>query len=258
MDFEFFLVFCTFLTGIVWLADLLFLAKRRQANSTAKTKPREPWYVDYSRSLFPIFLIVMLFRSFIYEPFRIPSPSLEPTLLTGDFILVNKYDYGVRLPVLHNKVWENKSPKRGDIVVFRWPVNPKIDYIKRVIGVPGDRISYIDKELWINGKPAKQEFEGFVSNGDDTRTIVLKDEDLIGIDHQIYQRPTVPSKNFFDVVVPPGKYFVMGDNRDDSSDSRVWGFVPEENLVGKAVLVWMSWDGKDKSVRFDRIGQSIH
>ena len=274
-DFELILVLLTFVTGILWLLDILILAPRRKkrvalakADGEALSEEDEqkllklPAVSDFSRSLFPIFLIVMLFRSFVYEPFRIPSGSLEPTLLIGDFILVNKFDYGLRLPVAHTKILPLDEPELGDIMVFRWPENPRIDYIKRVVGVPGDEISYINKELIINGKPATQTFDGYAFENAEvdapTRPVVVKEEDLMGVKHKIYIRPDVPADNFRGVVVPEGHYFVMGDNRDDSNDSRYWGFVPEENIVGKAVLVWMSWDSVSHKVRFDRIGKAIN
>jgi signal peptidase I len=223
-----------------------------------------PVIIDYSRSFFPVLLLVFLLRSFLFEPFRIPSGSLEPTLLTGDFILVNKYDYGIRLPVVHKKVLgnlENGIPKRGDIIIFRWPPDPAFNFIKRVIGLPGDHISYINKELSINGEKIPQEFlkNTLVENeGSGAWQAQEKEEDLLGVKHKIYIDPNKASRDYHDVVVPKGMYFVMGDNRDDSADSRYWGFVPDKDIVGKAVLVWMSWNGNKTSVRWNRIGNRIH
>jgi signal peptidase I len=203
-------------------------------------------------------------RSFLFEPFRIPTGSLEPTLLAGDFILVNKFDYGIRLPVAHTKIIPTGELKRGDIIVFRYPPNPSIDYIKRLIGLPGDHISYIDKILYVNGKKIPQQFEkNAVDYGDDGLSwdVEQKQEDFFGVKHSIYQIPTRPDDDFKDLVVPPGMYFAMGDNRDDSADSRYWGFVPDKNIIGKASVIWMSWDSRANllhKIRWDRIGTIIH
>lgn len=255
-NFELILFYATLITGLISLFDILYLSPRR-----VKSRKEMPVISDYSRSFFPVLLIVFLLRSFLFEPFRIPSGSLEPTLLVGDFILVNKFDYGVRLPVVHKKVLENHAPKRGDIIVFRWPPNKAYDFIKRVIGLPGDKISYINKELFINGVkvPDKELKKEMVTDefGDDT-LMQEKAENLLGVQHNIYINPKRDSSNYFNLVVPPGMYFVMGDNRDDSADSRFWGFVPEENIVGKAILVWMSWDGIKDRIRWSRLGMSIN
>lgn len=254
INFALLLVSLVVMSGAITLIDLLFFSKTRK-NSSKEI----PWYVDYARSFFPILLIVLLLRSFILEPFRIPSGSLEPTLLVGDFILVNKYQYGLRLPVLNQKIVDVSAPKVGDITVFRWPPNPKIDYIKRIIGKSGDHIQYINKQLIVNGKPAKQQFIKYTTDMDTdghVSKVEQRVETLNGIRHSIYIRPDVPIENF-DVTVPAGKYFAMGDNRDDSSDSRRWGFIPEENLVGKAWAVWMSWDKFTDNVRWRRIGGII-
>ena len=179
----------------------------------------------------------------------------------GDFILVNKFDYGVRLPVVHKKMIGAGVPKRGDIIVFRWPPNPSIDFIKRVVGVPGDRISYVDKELFINGEKIPQELIGRTNAEDEgggTWNAIEKREDLFGVKHRIFIDPDKPNGDMKDIVVPEGMYFVMGDNRDDSADSRYWGFVPDENIVGKAVLIWLSWDGKNTNLRWKRFGKTIH
>ena len=251
-DFSFFLVVATLVTGVIWGAYLLYLKYTDQQFEEVK----EPLLVEYARSFFPIVLIVLLLRSFLVEPFRIPSGSMMPTLLIGDFILVNKFSYGIRLPVLNNKIIAIGEPERGDIIVFRFPKNPSVDYIKRVIGLPGDRIAYYNKKVYVNGKPAKQislgRYQGIGQGSDMTGTEHLL-EDLQGVEHNILISRGLPTvKGEF--VVPEGQYFVMGDNRDNSNDSRYWGTVPEANLVGKAFFIWMSWDWQHKGVGFDRIG----
>lgn len=254
INFALILVVLTAVSGLVVLLNHFYFAANRPAGD------KEPLLIEYSRSFFPVLLIVLLLRSFLVEPFRIPSGSLEPTLLIGDFILVNKYQYGLRLPVLDKKVLSLSEPKQGDIAVFRWPPQPSIDYIKRVIGVPGDRVQYQNKYLTINGKKLPTKSEGFVSQSDEyghVYKVEKRSETINGITHSIYVRPSVPA-NDFDVIVPPGQYFMMGDNRDDSSDSRVWGFLPEKNLVGRAFAIWMSWNGDRDSIRWQRLGQSIH
>jgi len=251
-DFSFFLVAATFVTGVIWGIYLLYLKFTDQPFEEAK----EPLLVEYARSFFPIVLIVLLLRSFLVEPFRIPSGSMMPTLLIGDFILVNKFSYGIRLPVLYDKVIEVGEPERGDIVVFRYPKQPSVDYIKRVIGLPGDRIAYYKKKIYVNGKPAKQislgRYQGVGQGANMTGSELLL-EDLQGVEHNILIRPGMPSvEGVF--VVPEGQYFMMGDNRDNSNDSRYWGTVPEANLVGKAFFIWMSWDWQYEGIGFDRIG----
>lgn len=255
-DFSFFLVAASFVTGVVWGGYCLYLKFAQQPYPTEK----EPLLVEYARSFFPVVLIVLLLRSFLVEPFRIPSGSMMPTLLVGDFILVNKFSYGVRLPVLNNKIIEVSEPKRGDIVVFRFPKQPEVDYIKRVIGLPGDRIAYFDKKLYVNGVPTKQvslgRYQG-VGQGRNMTGAERIDEDLLGIEHSILVSHGVNSvEDVF--VVPPGQYFVMGDNRDNSNDSRYWGTVPEGNLVGKAFFIWMNWDWENKGIAFDRIATILH
>lgn len=267
-NFELILFYATLICGVIALVDMIFwmpARKRRHAQVAANVEnPPEmklPLIIDYARSFFPVLLIVFLLRSFLYEPFRIPTGSLEPTLLVGDFILVNKFDYGVRLPVLHKLIIANGEPKRGDIMVFRWPPNPSVDFIKRVIGLPGDRISYVDKVLTVNGEKIPQEFEKNATDRDDsgnTFNVVQKQEDFFGIKHAIFQKPNDAAFDFHDIEVPKGMYFVMGDNRDNSADSRFWGFVPEENIVGKATAIWMSWNSADHDVRWNRIGNKIH
>lgn len=255
-NFEFYLTLAVIVCGLVWLVDILFFARSRYAK---QADAKHPVLVEYARSFFPVLLIVLLLRSFLAEPFRIPSGSDEPTLLVGDFILVNKYVYGLRLPVLHNKFLSMSEPRRGDILVFRWPVDPSIDFIKRVVGVPGDQISYVNKQLYINGQLAPQKFLNKTTDMDENNHVWPVDteqEDLLGVKHKIYLRPDVPARDF-SVIVPPGEYFVMGDNRDSSYDSRYWGFVPEANITGKAIMLWFSWDKNHYKVRWDRIGKEI-
>jgi signal peptidase I len=267
-NFELILFYAVFFSGLIALFDLIFLDKKRRQAFAKKTKQmkhppkmKRPIVIEYARSFFPILLIVFFLRSFLYEPFRIPTGSLEPTLLAGDFILVNKYDYGIRLPVIHKKILAVDEPKRGDIIVFRWPPDPSIDFIKRVIGIPGDRISYIDKTLYINGHIIPQTFLRNTTDQDnngDRWEVVEKQENLLGIQHSIYQNTQRSSDDINDIIVPEGMYFVMGDNRDDSADSRYWGFVPEKNIVGKANMVWMNWDSEDHTIRWNRIGKLVH
>lgn len=253
-DFSFFLLMATAITGVVWGGYLLFL----KYSGAAYNEANEPIVVEYARSFFPVVLIVLVLRSFVAEPFRIPSGSMMPTLLVGDFILVNKFTYGIRLPVINKKIIALNEPKRGDIVVFRYPKDPSIDYIKRVVGLPGDKVAYENKQLFINDKPIKQISLGtFVGEGgaEDMNGSEHLLENLAGIEHSILIRHEAPSGSFA-YIIPDGQYFMMGDNRDNSNDSRYWGTVPEENLVGKAFFIWMSWDWLRKGigVGFDRIG----
>ena len=229
-------------------------AERQQRRVEAA---REPVVVEYARSFFPVILIVLLFRSFLAEPFKIPSGSMMPTLLVGDFILVNKFAYGIRLPVLNTKIVEVGEPQRGDVFVFRYPKNPKIDYIKRVIGLPGDEITYRNKTLYINGKEVPQSYTGpYVGSGDEGRKMAgaeTRHELLPGAEHDLLTWPLhAGAEGTFHV--PTGHYFAMGDNRDNSEDSRYWGFVPEANLVGRAFVIWMNWDG---GIEFKRIGTLV-
>lgn len=251
MNFAFWLVVLSAVSGFVYLLDVLFWAKKR----TPEQKPNR--LIEYSRSFFPIFFIVLLLRSFLVEPFRIPSGSLEPTLLVGDFLAVNKFAYGIRLPVVEKKIIPLSTPKNGDIAVFRWPPNPSYDYIKRVIGVPGDHIVYHNKKLTINGEEMKQTFQEYTTDESSGKAVAKYQEQLNGIVHDIYVRPDVPAVDF-DVHVPKGQYFMMGDNRDDSADSRFWGFVDDRYLRGKAFVVWMSWNGKTDMIRWSKIGHLIH
>lgn len=254
------LVLATLISAVVWGGYRL---------SRGKTD-HEPLLVDYARSFLPIFLIVLLLRSFLIEPFRIPSGSMIPTLLIGDFILVNKFAYGIRLPVSKTKIIENGEPQRGDVMVFRYPEDPKTDFIKRVIGVPGDKISYRHKQLVINGKPVPIHVNGpYAGGGTDSIRVAGSlegAEQLEPVEHSVLINPRAPdfSPNCRvldkgQIEVPEGQYFVMGDNRDDSRDSRCWGFVPDANLVGKAFLIWMSFDpNRSGVVAWDRIGKGIN
>lgn len=272
-DFPTIMVLAVAITGIIWLMDAVFWAPQRRLEQhrllsaagpgvdpeTIPQFPREPLIVEYARSFFPVILAVLILRSFIVEPFRIPSNSMMPTLLTGDFILVNKFSYGIRLPVINKKVIEIDAPRRGDVIVFRYPNNPAIDYIKRVVGLPGDRISYYQKRLRVNGKPMEQREVGSyigIGAGLGMTGASLRIENLGEIEHAILVREGQPSMEN-EYIVPKGHYFVMGDNRDNSNDSRYWGTVPEQNLVGKAFLVWMNWDSANGGVSWGRIGTSI-
>lgn len=299
--FSIFLVVVTVLTGVVWLADRFYLAPQRRIkvnqaqaqcqapmSEDAIAKIAEPSaFVDTSVQIFPVIAFVLVLRSFLWEPFQIPSGSMMPTLLDGDFILVNKFNYGLRDPVARHKFYDIGLPERGDIVVFKYPQNPNIDYIKRVIGLPGDKIIYRNKSLYI--KPAcpqnddscpdyQQVVQTFVNKGEyndgalpltrytsempeKTHDILVNNNILPRVMHYFKQRGTARDE----FVVPEGQYFVMGDNRDNSLDGRFWGFVPEQNLVGEAVAIWMSFDfeREDSSwlpswvptgIRFGRIG----
>ena len=265
-DFAALLVLLTFVSGIIWLCDSLFFARKRLEARREKEGPgaeaasAPPLIVEYARSFFPIFLFVLLLRSFVVEPFRIPSGSMMPTLLIGDFILVNKYDYGIRLPVLNTKIIANKTPQRGDIIVFRYPLDPRIPFIKRVVGLPGDHIAYYDKTLYINGKPMKQtdvDTSILPGTGEYMDGVSRKIEDLGSVHHNILMNMSVSSRDF-EGIVPAGQYFVLGDNRDNSKDSRYWGYVPDANLVGRAFLIWMNWDIGHKGIEWDRIGTMLN
>lgn len=249
---NYFLLGALILTGIMALAHKVLLLKQRE-------KSRFFAVSEFFGSLFSVFVIVFILRSFVIEPFRIPSSSLEPTLLVGDFVAVNKYDYGLRFPVLNKTVIAVGQPHRGDIVVFRWPANESFNYIKRVIGIPGDKIVYHNKVLSINGVEAKQEFienTGFADGQGEVQTVERKNELLGDVSHEIYIDPSIASLDF-NITVPAGQYFVMGDNRDHSGDSRYWGFVPDRNLVGRAFFKWMSWDSQQNTIRWTRLGKSI-
>lgn len=222
---------------------------------------QEPLIIEYSRAFFPVILIVFLLRSFIVEPFRIPSGSMLPSLFIGDFILVNKFNYGLRLPIVNKKVVNINEPERGDVMVFRFPNNPEINYIKRVVGLPGDVIEYRNKRLYINGSRIKLNEDGEFSyrvNGNYPVAFKQYLETLGKSEHNIILA-SLNSNEAYKVSVPEGHYFVMGDNRDRSNDSRIWGFVPEENIIGKAFFVWFNWDfSNNQKIQWDRIGNSIN
>lgn len=248
MNFALFMLAVLLFTGGVWLLDALWLRKRRAPGKA------EPVVVEYSKSFFPVILAVFLIRSFLVEPFKIPSGSMMPTLLVGDFILVNKFTYGLRVPIRNDVFIEVGRPQRGDVAVFRYPRDPSLDYIKRVIGVPGDRIAYRDKQIFVNGEPVPQTAAGSYSYDAPglNRVIAARYREQLG--GRAYDILVVDAAPVIDgeVVVPEGHYFVMGDNRDNSNDSRYWGFVPEVNLVGKAFLIWWNFDN------FGRIGETIN
>jgi len=261
------LLVATLVTGVIWLLDKFVLSKKRAADEA-----RAPG-VEYSVSLFPVILLVFLLRSFLIEPFRIPSGSMMPTLLAGDFILVNKYTWGIRLPVVDKKVIEVNQPQRGEVMVFHFPEDPSVDYIKRIVGLPGDLIEYKDKRLTINGVPLAYRENGtysFETGGLNYVTAIVYREKLGDHEHAAMTIPGVSGffreqlKDFpyqenctynddgFSCRVPAGHYFMMGDNRDGSNDSRYWGFVPDANIVGKAFFVWMNFGD------LKRIGTMIH
>lgn len=252
MSFPAIMVLLVAATGLIWLVDRLFWAKQRSADS------KEPVVVEYARSFFPIILLVLVIRSFIAEPFRIPSASMLPTLHIGDFILVNKFSYGIRLPVLNSKIVDTGQPERGDVIVFRYPRQPEIDYIKRVVGLPGDKIGYFDKTLYVNGEVVEQQPVDDIDLKNNQLSVssnvfyemLNEQKHLIAIESN---RPGAEGE----MTVPAGHYFVMGDNRDNSNDSRVWGPVPESHLVGKAFMIWMSWDWEAGGIVWSRLGQGI-
>ena len=251
MSFALFLLILLVVTGLVWLLDKFVLRKKRRADR------KQPWWVEYSISFFPVILVVFTLRSFLVEPFKIPSGSMIPTLLIGDFILVNKFTYGIRLPVANLKIVEMGSPKRGDVMVFRYPADPSLDYIKRVVGLPGDRIEYRNKELRINGEQVPRRQVGDYQSRERLQYFPRYMESFGGVEHEIILEKEVPGfvNRIMDFghssncdynsgglvcTVPAGHYFMMGDNRDNSSDSRVWGFVPDANIVGKAFFIWLN------------------
>ena len=251
MNFALILLVLVGVTGVLWLIDHLFFRGDRDPED------REPWWVEYGAGFFPVLLMVFVVRSFIFEPFKIPSGSMIPTLLVGDFILVNKYTYGIRLPVFNKKVVQLNDPQRGDVIVFRYPEDPSIDYIKRVVGLPGDKVVYQNKRLIINGKDVKadelgeylhperlaysQKFREMLGK---RGHLVLNDANAPAHVPQVLNYPYRDRCSYnasgLECEVPPGHYFVMGDNRDASSDSRVWGFVPDGNIVGRAFFIWMN------------------
>ncbi|KVN72696.1 S26 family signal peptidase [Burkholderia stagnalis] len=287
MNFALILFVLVALTGVAWVADkMVFLPQRRRAADAAveafdqqqsridkrfadenavqtrsklrDDKLRQPWWLEYTASFFPVILAVFVVRSFVVEPFKIPSGSMVPTLLVGDFILVNKFDYGLRMPVTNTKITQGRALERGDVVVFRYPKDESVDYIKRVIGLPGDTVAYQDKQLTINGKPVPE--TALPDYFDDERQNYAKqfEESLDGRKNAILNNQAVPpfvmgaydypyrdncTYNSRGVIckVPAGHYFMMGDNRDNSADSRYWGFVPDKNIVGRAFFIWMNF-----------------
>lgn len=281
------------LTGIIWGLDLAVLRRgrerraqeamaqydatlaggdaqeaerqRREAGDKAR---RVPWWIEYAVSFFPVILFVFVLRSFVVEPFRIPSGSMLPTLQSGDLILVNKFSYGLRLPVIDKKVVDIGKPQRGDVFVFRYPVDPDVDYIKRVVGLPGDEVAYLDKKLYVNGQLVTHVRDGDYFEPDRVSYIAQYKEKLGEVSHNIlldenrpqeyrpqYQFPSLGncqySRDGVRCKVPEGQYFAMGDNRDNSADSRYWGFVPEANIVGKAFFIWMNFSDLSRIGRFN-------
>ena len=248
ISFALFMLLILVLTGLVWLVDSLAFRKKRAANAV------DPVLVEYSKSFFPVILVVFMIRSFIVEPFKIPSGSMMPTLLAGDFILVNKFTYGLRVPIMNNTFIEVGRPQRGDVFVFHYPPDPSIDYIKRVVGLPGDKIAYRDKQLYINGQKLDVSPAGdyqYVGAGLNVTNAKRYQEQLGDKKHDILIEENSITIDG-ETEVPAGQYFAMGDNRDNSRDSRVWGFVPENNLVGRAFFIWWNFDN------FVRIGNSIN
>ena len=257
-DFEAILTLASAITGTLWLLSIYM--RKAKAKETFGVRATEQ-----VGSFFPVLLFVLVIRTFVFEPFRIPSSSMMPTLLTGDFIYVNKFSYGLKVPVLHDTIIEIGKPKRGDIIVFRYPVDQSLDYIKRVVGIPGDKVRYDTrkKQLYLNGKLVEQEligpYDGLMDNLSIDKWAIKKIEKLDGVDHMMFtlnNRRGGPSE-FLEVTVPEGHYFALGDNRDNSGDSRKWGLVPERNLVGRAVFIWMHWRTTDFFEGLKRIGTKL-
>jgi signal peptidase I len=274
IDFPLILVILVFGSGLIWLADALFLAPGRrrelatlqaqypeykregsiqaeQYAAQVKSRAAEPTVVEYARSFFPVLFVVFVLRSFLVEPFQIPSSSMVPTLQVGDYILVNKFTYGIRLPVVRTKVLSLNEPERGDVMVFFPPHMNDTYYIKRVVGLPGDTVSYHDKRLFVNGVEVPWDTLGEMPELGGRQEVAL--EQLGEANHLVQVDRMRPARDF-SVVVKPGHYFMMGDNRDNSSDSRVWGQVPEKDIVGKAFAVWMHWDSLFSIPSFSRVG----
>jgi signal peptidase I len=295
MNFALILFILLVVSFAMWLLDVLWLKKARAAAADAalaqfdaRNAPRanldpkalaaersalaarltsRPWYLEYTASFFPVILVVFVLRSFLFEPFRIPSGSMIPTLQVGDLILVNKYEYGIRLPVINRKIVELGSPQRGDVIVFRFPHNTQQDYIKRVVGLPGDRVEYAERRLIVNGEPVPLRPLPRYFEEDRVQYYAQYEEQLGSVAHRIIlsEGPGVPPMRAFvhthpqacqysaagvSCTVPPGHYFVMGDNRDNSEDSRFWGFVPDQNIVGRAFFVWMNFGDLGRIGRF--------
>ncbi len=286
-NFALLLFLATVVTGLYWLAERYYFLPQRVAAASrleqesgqrraelegrgiiqidgdlAQARERilmQPWWLDWTAGMFPVIVAVFLLRSFLFEPFKIPSGSMIPTLLVGDLILVNKFEYGLRLPVIHTKITQGHAPQRGDVMVFRYPPHPSVDYIKRVVGVAGDKVAYLNKRLTINGKaiettalpefldePVLRYFKQFEETlGDRKHRLIIYDERPASVSPEDsgFEKPRDCTYSIEGVTctVPVGHYFMMGDNRDNSQDSRYWGFVPEENIVGKAILIWMNF-----------------
>ena len=258
MDFALILVVATFVTGLIWAVDALVLKRLRAARAGEGAAVREPVVVEYAKSFFPVLLLVLLLRSFLFEPFRIPSGSMMPTLLEGDFIFVNKFVYGLRLPVLNKKILELGEPERGDVIVFRLPSDPAVNYIKRVVGLPGDVVHYDrgTKQLTINGEKIPLEIIGPYP---EDPGLLLAKERLGDGEHELLLTRGAQSRGGT-YEVPKGHYFVMGDNRDNSRDSRFEGveFIPEYRLVGRAERIWMNWRSPSEGgPQWSRIGKGI-
>ncbi len=297
-NFALLLLLATVVTGIYWVAEkLVFLPRRVQAAQALQAshdkrraeltqmgiRPdetdvsqaraellRQPWWLDWTAGLFPVIVVVFILRSFLFEPFKIPSGSMIPTLLVNDLILVNKFHYGVRLPVANTKIIANNQPERGDVMVFRYPPKPSLDYIKRVVGLPGDEVAYLNKQITVNGQPLAhkalpdffdedalrygKQFEETTADGSRTYRILVEPQRpafIPGAEDYKFKENCRYSTEGLVCKVPPGHYFMLGDNRDNSLDSRYWGFVPEENIVGKAFFVWMNFGNLKRIGSFD-------
>ena len=263
-DFSFILVLAVAVTGAIWILDVLWrILKKYVINLPQKseTRGRLGWVVEYARAIFPVLLVVFVLRSFVVEPFRIPSGSMLPTLEIGDFILVNKYEYGIRLPVLNEKIIDMDEPDYGDVMVFRFPHDNSVNFIKRVVGLPGDSIVYEDKKITVNGQLVAQDVAGdYVIRSGPNRKIQtdLLDESFgVGQAHQILHDTKRTSRTLV-FKVPEDTFFVLGDNRDYSNDSRFWGYVPEENIIGRAFFIWFSWNSSGGTgVNWNRIANAI-
>jgi signal peptidase I len=246
-------------TGIIVLIDQLWLRRGR-----TQTNQAQPLIIEYARSFFGVLLLVWVIRSFIIQPYRVPTGSLEPTVMPGDFLAVNQFAFGLRFPVWNKTLIPVGQPKRGQIVCFYFPPNPSTILVKRVIGIPGDHVVYKNKVLFINGVEMKQEDVGTALDQEPSRAGVSEEfpverkiENLDGVKHQIYVMKDGGLTQDYDITVPPHMYFMMGDNRDNSDDSRSWGFAPERNLIGKAFVIWLSWDPLHHKIRWDRIGTML-
>lgn len=259
MDFALILFIALVVTGAITLWARI--ARKPGSGLVGREERKDPWLIEYSRAFFPVILVVFLLRSFVVEPFRIPSGSMLPNLHIGDFILVNKFSYGIRLPVINKKVIDTSAPDRGDVMVFRFPHDPSINFIKRVVGLPGDKIEYKSKRLYINGEPAKTEPLGDFDFQQVSQRKFVGRRFLETLDSNSHEIIVDPNKRMTETsyAVPEGHYFVMGDNRDHSNDSRYWGFVPEKNIIGRAFFIWFSWDlAGSGDLAWERIGNSVN